>query len=82
MYSSAWRIPSAMTLSGGQTEVIRLDRGQRGDWGLAVPGDLGIHQFRRRLASLGAQWTASVLAVYASQCGLHRPTQDSLPAAG
>ena len=31
---------------------------------------------------LGIQWTALALTVYASQCGLHRPTQDSLPAAG
>jgi hypothetical protein len=31
----------------------------------------------RGLASLGAQWTASVLAVYASQCGSHGPTQDA-----
>ena len=37
---------------------------------------------RRGLASLGVRWTALTLAVYASQCGLQRPTQDSLPAAG
>src|SRR5437588_12036775 len=30
----------------------------------------------------GLNHTASALAVYASQCGSHRPTQDSLLAAG
>src|ERR1700758_3684699 len=36
----------------------------------------------RVIQFLGAQWTALALANYASQCGSHRPTQDSLPTAG
>src|SRR5262249_22153993 len=40
-----------------------------------------ISRYTSEVEFLGAQWTASALAVYASQCGSHRPTQDSLPAA-